>query len=111
MQELNRRWRGQDKPTNVLSFPAAEDEGFERLLLGDIAIAYETMAREAEAEGKSLKAHFSHLTVHGLLHLLGYDHETMRKPKKWKISSGRSSRCSGSTIPIARARMWAERSE
>jgi probable rRNA maturation factor len=76
VQELNRRWRGQDKPTNVLSFPAAEDEGFERLLLGDIAVAYETMAREAEAEGKSLKAHFCHLTVHGLLHLLGYDHET-----------------------------------
>jgi probable rRNA maturation factor len=75
VRELNRRWRGQDKPTNVLSFPAAEDDTFERLLLGDIAIAYETLAREAAAEGKSLKAHFCHLTIHGLLHLLGYDHD------------------------------------
>lgn len=75
VQELNRRWRGKDQPTNVLSFPAAEDEGFERLLLGDIAIAYETMAREAGDEDKLLDAHFSHLVVHGLLHLLGYDHE------------------------------------
>lgn len=75
VQELNRRWRGKDQPTNVLSFPAAEDEGFERLLLGDIAIAYETMAREAGDEDKLLDAHFCHLVVHGLLHLLGYDHE------------------------------------
>lgn len=76
VQELNRRWRGKDKPTNVLSFPAAEDEGFERLLLGDIAIAYETTAREAGEEDKPFSAHFNHLVVHGLLHLLGYDHES-----------------------------------
>jgi probable rRNA maturation factor len=75
VQELNRRWRGQDKPTNVLSFPAADEDNFERLLLGDIAIAFETMAREADEEGKPLSAHFCHLVVHGLLHLLGYDHE------------------------------------
>lgn len=75
VQELNRRWRGQDKPTNVLSFPAADEDTFERLLLGDIAIAFETMTREAVTEGKPLSAHFCHLVVHGLLHLLGYDHE------------------------------------
>jgi probable rRNA maturation factor len=75
IQTLNQRWRGQDKPTNVLSFPAASGPG-DAAVLGDIAIAFETMAREAEAEGKSLPAHFSHLIVHGLLHLLGYDHES-----------------------------------
>ncbi len=75
IQDLNRRWRGQDKPTNVLSFPSGAAIG-EALSLGDIAIAYETMAHEATQEGKSLAAHFLHLTVHGLLHLLGYDHET-----------------------------------
>lgn len=75
IQTLNRRWRGQDKPTNVLSFPAASGPG-DVAVLGDIAIAFETMAREAEAEDKSLSEHFSHLVVHGLLHLLGYDHES-----------------------------------
>jgi probable rRNA maturation factor len=74
IHELNRQWRGQDKPTNVLSFPAPGDVA-DQIILGDIAIAYETMAREAMDEGKTLQAHFSHLVVHGLLHLLGYDHE------------------------------------
>lgn len=73
IRTLNRQWRGQDKPTNVLSFPAAE--GFDCPVLGDIAIAYETTAREAAEEGKDFAAHFSHLVVHGLLHLLGHDHE------------------------------------
>jgi probable rRNA maturation factor len=70
---LNQRWRGQDKSTNVLSFPAADPAATP--ILGDIAIAFETMAREAADEGKSLAAHFSHLIVHGLLHLLGHDHQ------------------------------------
>lgn len=74
IRSLNARWRGQDKPTNVLSFPAAADPATAPIL-GDIAIAYETMAREAEEEGKSLRAHFSHLIVHGVLHLIGYDHQ------------------------------------
>jgi probable rRNA maturation factor len=75
IRELNRQWRGQDKPTNVLSFPAADEPGA-MPLLGDIAIAFETTAREASEEDKPLAAHFCHLVVHGLLHLLGYDHET-----------------------------------
>ncbi|NNM74405.1 rRNA maturation RNase YbeY [Enterovirga aerilata] len=77
VRELNRQWRGQDKPTNVLSFPAemASPPGEPRHL-GDIALAYETVAREAEAEGKPLPNHMAHLVVHGLLHLLGHDHET-----------------------------------
>ncbi|MDK9695888.1 MAG: rRNA maturation RNase YbeY [Siculibacillus sp.] len=73
---LNRDWRGFDKPTNVLSFPAAdadaEDPG---PLLGDVIVAHETMAREAEEEGRSLDDHVAHLLVHGLLHLFGFDHE------------------------------------
>lgn len=75
VQELNRTWRGQDKPTNVLSFPGsgpASPDGVSHL--GDIALAYETVAREAAGEGKSLADHLTHLIVHGTLHLLGHDH-------------------------------------
>jgi probable rRNA maturation factor len=72
MRELNGRWRGRPEPTNVLSFPAAH--GSETL--GDIAIAYETTAREAETEGKPFADHLAHLAVHGFLHLLGYDHQS-----------------------------------
>ncbi|WP_112661991.1 rRNA maturation RNase YbeY [Microvirga flavescens] len=81
VQELNRDFRGKDKPTNVLSFPAPEPpEGFDGgnfgpRHLGDIALAYETLVREAEAEAKPLAHHYAHLIVHGVLHLLGYDHE------------------------------------
>lgn len=73
VQDLNGRFRGQDKPTNVLSFPAPQNlEGH----LGDIALALGVCAREADEQGKSLADHLCHLTVHGTLHLLGYDHET-----------------------------------
>jgi len=73
LQALNGRFRGQDKPTNVLSFPAPQNlEGH----LGDIALALGVCAREAAEQGKSLADHLCHLTVHGTLHLLGYDHET-----------------------------------
>jgi probable rRNA maturation factor len=72
IRELNGRWRGRHEPTNVLSFPAAP--GSETL--GDIAIAYETTAREAETEGKLFADHLAHLAVHGFLHLLGYDHQS-----------------------------------
>jgi probable rRNA maturation factor len=74
---LNARWRGQARPTNVLSFPAppARTASGRRMPLGDIAIAYETVAREAREQGKPVADHLSHLVVHGLLHLLGYDHQ------------------------------------
>jgi probable rRNA maturation factor len=79
MRRLNASFRGKDKPTNVLSFPAAPVpagiKDVESLFLGDIALGYETCAAEALAEGKSLRDHLSHLVVHGLLHLMGYDHE------------------------------------
>jgi probable rRNA maturation factor len=77
LRELNRAWRGIDKPTNVLSFPgsgAPTPDGVHHL--GDIALAFETVAREADAEGKSLSDHVAHLVVHGALHLLGRDHGT-----------------------------------
>lgn len=77
IRALNNQWRGLDKPTNVLSFPApAALQGDSPVHLGDIAIAYETVAREAESEGKPLAHHLAHLAVHGFLHLLGYDHES-----------------------------------
>jgi probable rRNA maturation factor len=70
--DLNQRFRGKAGPTNVLSFPApANPEG----QIGDIALAYGVCAREAAEQGKTLSQHLMHLTVHGVLHLLGYDHE------------------------------------
>ena len=76
---LNRRWRGKDRPTNVLSFASDEPPGRGRpLMLGDVVLAYETVAREAVAQGKSFADHATHLVVHGVLHLLGFDHERPR---------------------------------
>ena len=74
---LNRDWRGIDKPTNVLSFPVRrrKPDGLPALL-GDVIVAYETLAREASEENKPFLHHLAHLAVHGFLHLLGYDHET-----------------------------------
>jgi probable rRNA maturation factor len=75
---LNGQWRGQEKPTNVLSFPAPPLPGagpHDKVPLGDIAIAYETLVREAAESGKTAPAHLAHLVVHGFLHLVGYDHE------------------------------------
>lgn len=82
VRDLNRDYRGQDRPTNVLTFanldgdplPVHGDDA--PVLLGDVVIAFETTAAEAAAEGKRLGDHFSHLVVHGMLHLLGFDHET-----------------------------------
>jgi len=77
--EINRQWRGQAKPTNVLSFPVPAGlpvpEGEPRPL-GDIVLGFGTVAREAEEQGKPLPHHVTHLIVHGVLHLLGQDHET-----------------------------------
>jgi probable rRNA maturation factor len=78
MQDLNKEWCGLDKPTNVLSFPAPKDQPVppgELPLLGDIVLGFGICAREAEEAGKTLGNHTCHLIVHGVLHLLGYDHE------------------------------------
>jgi probable rRNA maturation factor len=71
LRTLNLQFRGKDAPTNVLSFPSPAGDGF----LGDIALAYETCAREAREKGAPFAAHAAHLVAHGLLHLVGYDHE------------------------------------
>jgi len=74
---LNRDWRGIDKPTNVLSFPASSHRASQgEKLLGDIVIAYETLEREARDESRDFLHHLAHLAVHGFLHLIGFDHET-----------------------------------
>lgn len=79
IRALNRDWRGRDRPTNVLAFPMldadAAPDGPDALLLGDVVLAHETSAREAEASGMALDHHVAHLVVHGVLHLLGHDHE------------------------------------
>ena len=80
IRTLNLNWRGIDKPTNVLSFPALQPTGpgspeDAPRMLGDIAIAYQTTRREADDEQKPFDHHLSHLAVHGFLHLIGYDHE------------------------------------
>lgn len=82
VQSLNRLYRAKDKPTNILSFPlvqqdllsslANSDDG--EVLLGDLVLAHETCEREAREKDIALESHFSHLIVHGVLHLLGYDH-------------------------------------
>jgi probable rRNA maturation factor len=80
IRRLNRKWRGKDEPTNVLAFPTLEPSaGPHRrpyVILGDIVIAYQTLAREAAAEGKPFGHHLAHLAVHGFLHLAGHDHGT-----------------------------------
>jgi probable rRNA maturation factor len=79
-QRLNREYRGQDVPTNVLAFPAWEPgtpvPPGAPLLLGDVVLAFETVAREAAEQGKPFTDHIRHMIVHGVLHLLGYDHRT-----------------------------------
>lgn len=74
VRELNRDYREKDKPTNVLSFPDGETYGG-LTSYGDIILAYETIEREAVEQGKRLTHHAQHLVVHGVLHLMGYDHE------------------------------------
>lgn len=77
IRALNAQWREKNKATNVLSFPAFPivKGGVIPPMLGDIALAYETIASEAELDGKTFDHHLTHLVVHGALHLLGYDHE------------------------------------
>ena len=75
MRRLNAQFRNKDKATNVLSFPSGQpDQGHGPLFLGDIAIGFETVVMEAGRDGKTVRNHLAHLLVHGLLHLIGYDH-------------------------------------
>ena len=74
-RSLNARYRYRDRPTNVLSFPATREARREQGLLGDLVICPALLATEAKAQGKRLAAHWAHLVVHGVLHLIGFDHE------------------------------------
>ena len=85
-RELNRQWRGKDKPTNVLSFPAPEQSRRGRpqdyrLPLGDLVICADVVRREAVRDGKTVEAHWAHLVIHGALHLAGYDHEAGQRER------------------------------
>jgi len=86
-RELNRAWRGKDKPTNVLSFPAPEQprlmtrNAAEPLPLGDLVICADVVRKEAERDGKKVEAHWAHMVVHGALHLAGYDHEAGQRER------------------------------
>jgi len=79
-RELNERWRGRPKPTNVLSFPAAPSLRGKQL--GDLVVCAPVVAREAREQGKSLSAHWAHMIVHGTLHLLGFDHARAADAKR-----------------------------
>ncbi|TMM46896.1 rRNA maturation RNase YbeY [Colwellia ponticola] len=73
-QQLNKQYRGKDKPTNVLSFPFEVPDGVELNLLGDLIICIDVMQQEAQEQNKALFDHWAHLVIHGCLHLLGFDH-------------------------------------
>ena len=75
IRRLNRHYRGKDSATNVLSFPASVGRDVQPRPLGDVVICPAVLRREAREQGKTLRAHWAHLTVHGVLHLIGYDHE------------------------------------
>jgi probable rRNA maturation factor len=123
LRALNLRWRGIDKPTNVLSFPSAvhavadrvghAPEGVRkdaslttgyrtRLHLGDIALAYETLAREADDLGLPLADHYRHLLAHGFLHLIGYDHQTDAQAARMEALETRILARLGAGDPYAR---------
>lgn len=86
---LNRQYRGKDYATNVLSFPAELPRGIASPLLGDLAICAPVVAREAHEQGKAPRDHYAHLTVHGVLHLLGFDHENERDAARMeKLETG-----------------------
>jgi probable rRNA maturation factor len=76
---LNKHYRGKDYATNVLSFPAELPDGVSLPILGDLVICAPVVAREAAEQGKTLAAHYAHLTIHGVLHLLGLDHDDDRE--------------------------------
>lgn len=77
VRKLNAQFRSKDKPTNVLAFPGGEDA-----YLGDIILGYDTVKREAKVQNKTFRAHTLHLVVHGMLHLMGHDHEDEKGAKR-----------------------------
>lgn len=104
LRALNARWRGIDKPTNVLSFPAAPPGRLgSATTLGDIALAYETLEREAADFGLPIADHYRHLVAHGFLHLIGYDHETDAEAERMEALETRILARLGAADPYAHA--------
>ena len=104
VRALNRQWRGHDKPTNVLSFPSgtpAPAGARTTRLLGDVILARETLVREADGLGIALQDHYRHLVLHGLLHLLGYDHETDEEAEEMETLETRILAALGVADPYA----------
>ena len=102
LRALNLRWRGKDAPTNVLSFPSAvPDRSGEEPTLGDIALAYETLKREAEDLDVPLADHYRHLVAHGFLHLIGYDHEKDEEAERMEALETRILARLGAADPYA----------
>ncbi|MCJ8520423.1 putative rRNA maturation factor [Pseudorhizobium tarimense] len=103
IREVNAEWRGQDKPTNVLSFPGfpLEPGGMPGPMLGDIIIAYETVEREAAELEKSSESHLTHLLVHGFLHLFGYDHMEIDEAERMEALETRILATLGLSDPYA----------
>lgn len=79
MRRYNRRYRGRDKATNILSFALNEGETTPQPMVGDLLLSCETITREAKTQGKTFEAHLAHLLVHGVLHLFGHDHDRSKK--------------------------------
>ncbi|MBV9906553.1 MAG: rRNA maturation RNase YbeY [Hyphomicrobiales bacterium] len=103
LRALNSRWRRIDKPTNVLSFPSPSAGVLgDATTLGDIALAYETLAREAEDLGVPLADHYRHLLAHGFLHLIGYDHETDAEAERMEALETKILARLGAADPYAR---------
>lgn len=100
IQALNARWRGKDAPTNVLSFPTPGPTE-KKALLGDIVIAFGTVAREAREQDKSLEDHLRHMIVHGFLHLLGYDHVAREEAEEMEALERRIAASLGMKDPYA----------
>ncbi|WJR68322.1 rRNA maturation RNase YbeY [Neorhizobium sp. CSC1952] len=103
IQEINAEWRGKDKPTNVLSFPAfpLEPGKMPGPMLGDIVVARETVEREAVDLDKSFEDHLTHLLVHGFLHLFGYDHMETGEAEKMEALETRILAILGLSDPYA----------
>jgi probable rRNA maturation factor len=104
LRALNLRWRGLDKPTNVLSFPSASPRSAGGATpLGDVALAFETLEREAAELGLALADHYRHLVAHGFLHLIGYDHETDAEAERMEALETRILARLGAADPYPRA--------
>jgi probable rRNA maturation factor len=101
-RRLNRSYRGKDTPTNVLSFPASELERASDGALGDLAICAPVVAREARAQDKPLAAHWAHMVVHGVLHLLGHDHRHDREARRMERAEVEILRAFGYQNPYLR---------